>query len=92
VLGTDSTTTTPTMRIEQSYFQKSKALFHAAQALFTFVAGCLALAILTKSGNHGGQIGFFFALVSLLLTCHVLTVACHPLTNSPDSASSASPP
>jgi hypothetical protein len=53
------------MRIEQSYFQKSKALFHAAQALFTFVAGCLALAILTKSGNHGGQIGFFFALVSL---------------------------
>jgi hypothetical protein len=69
VLGNDSTTTTPTMRIEQSYFQKSKALFHAAQALFTFVAGCLALAILTKSGNHGGQIGFFFALVSLLLTC-----------------------
>ena len=54
------------MRIEQSYFQKSKALFHAAQALFTFVAGCLALAILTKSGNHGGQIGFFFALVSLV--------------------------
>jgi len=54
------------MRIEQSYFQKSKAAFHAAQALFTFIAGCLALAILTKSGNHGGQIGFFFALVSLL--------------------------
>jgi hypothetical protein len=88
VLGTDSTTTN--MRIEQSYFQKSKALFHAAQALFTFVAGCLALAILTKSGNHGGQIGFFFALVSLLRD--LLTIASHPLTNSPNSASSASPP
>lgn len=53
------------MRIEQSYYQKAKALFHATQALFTFVAGCLALAILTKSGNHGGQVGFYFALVSL---------------------------
>jgi hypothetical protein len=52
------------MRIEQSYYQKSKALFHATQALFTFVAGCLALAILTKSGNHGGQVGYYFALVS----------------------------
>ena len=31
------------MRIEQSYFQKSKALFHAAQALFTFVAGSFSL-------------------------------------------------
>lgn len=51
------------MRIEQTYFQKAKALFHAFQALFTFVAGCLALAILTKAGNHGGQVGFYFALV-----------------------------
>jgi hypothetical protein len=77
------------MRIEQSYFQKSKALFHAAQALFTFVAGCLALAILTKSGNHGGQIGFFFALVSLLdLPAYYALLTIPP----PDSASSASPP
>lgn len=53
------------MRIEQSYFQKAKALFHAFQGLFTFVAGCLALAVLTKSGNHGGQLGFYFALVRL---------------------------
>ena len=53
------------MRIEQSYYQKAKAAFHATQALLTFVAGCLALAILTKSGNHGGQVGFYFALVSL---------------------------
>lgn len=52
------------MRIEQSYYQKAKAAFHAGQALLTFVAGCLALAILTKSGNHGGQVGFYFALVS----------------------------
>ena len=52
------------MRIEQSYYQKAKAAGHAAQALLTFVAGCLALAILTKSGNHGGQVGFYFALVS----------------------------
>jgi hypothetical protein len=51
------------MRIEQSYYQKAKAAFHAGQALLTFVAGCLALAILTKSGNHGGQVGFYFALV-----------------------------
>ena len=53
------------MRIEQSYYQKAKALFHGLQALFTFVAGFLALTILTKSGNHGGQVGFYFALVSI---------------------------
>lgn len=60
------------MRIEQSYYQKAKALFHGLQALFTFVAGCLALTILTKSGNHGGQVGFYFALVSMQFTrpCH----------------------
>jgi hypothetical protein len=71
------------MRIEQSYYQKSKALFHAAQALFTFVAGCLALAILTKSGNHGGQVGFYFALVSFHVKSSRRTMRCSPPTNPP---------
>jgi hypothetical protein len=78
------------MRIEQSYYQKSKALFHATQALFTFVAGCLALAILTKSGNHGGQVGFYFALVSLSSRHTILFL--HPTNPTHHSASSASPP
>lgn len=51
------------MRIEQTYIQKSKAFFHGAQALLTFIAGCLALAILTKDGETGGQVGYYFALV-----------------------------
>lgn len=55
------------MRIEQSYFQKAKTLFHTFQALFTFIAGCLTLAVLTKEGGHGGQVGFYFALVGTLL-------------------------
>lgn len=74
------------MRIEQSYYQKAKAAFHATQALLTFVAGCLALAILTKSGNHGGQVGFYFALVSLHWTRHRYPSLIH------HSASSPSPP
>ena len=74
------------MRIEQSYYQKAKAALHATQALTAFVAGCLALAILTKSGNHGGQVGFYFALVSL----HPTLLHCPPLTLH--SASSPSPP
>lgn len=52
------------MRIEQTYIQKNKAFFHAAQALLTFVAGCLALTILTKDGKTGAQVGYYFALVS----------------------------
>lgn len=69
------------MRIEQTYFQKAKALSHGVQALFIFVAGCLALAILTKSGNHGGQIGFYFALVRLpVIFCSPNR---HPLSPGP---------
>jgi len=51
------------MRIEQTYIQKSKAFFHAAQGLLTLIAGCLALGVLTKDGGTGAQVGFYFALV-----------------------------
>lgn len=51
------------MRIEQSYVQKSKATLHAAQTLFIFIGGCLALAVLTKDGGTSGATGFFFGLV-----------------------------
>ena len=51
------------MRIDQSYVQKSKASLHAAQSLFIFVGGCLALAVLTKDGGTSGATGFFFGLV-----------------------------
>lgn len=53
------------MRIPQTYVQKIKAGVHFAQAFLIFIGGCLALAVLTKDGETGGQIGFYFALVSL---------------------------
>ena len=52
------------MKIPQTYLQKAKAGGHIAQAVFTFVGGCLALAVLTKAGGTGGEVGFFFGLVS----------------------------
>ena len=53
------------MRISQSYIQKSKAGIHVAQALLIFIGGCLALAVLTKDGETGGQVGYYFGLVSI---------------------------
>ena len=52
------------MRIEQTHIQRTKAGIHFAQAFLIFIGGCLALAVLTKNGKTGGQIGFYFGLVS----------------------------
>jgi hypothetical protein len=52
------------MRIPQTKPQKLKALVHAVQALFIFVAGCLSLAVLTMSGGSSGTMGYMFGLVS----------------------------
>lgn len=57
------------MKIELDKLGKAKQGFHAVQSLLIFVAACLALAVLTKTGYTGGQTGFFFALVSRLLPC-----------------------
>jgi hypothetical protein len=53
------------MRIPQTYIQKIKAGVHFVQAFLIFIGGCLALAVLTKDGKTGAQIGFYFALVSV---------------------------
>lgn len=53
------------MRIQQTKNQKIKAIVHFTQAFFIFIAGCLALAVLTKDGGTGAQIGYYFALVRL---------------------------
>ena len=36
---------------------------HIAQALIIFIAGCLAVVILTKDGRTDGRIGWYFGLV-----------------------------
>ncbi|KAK6434752.1 hypothetical protein LTR95_009067 [Oleoguttula sp. CCFEE 5521] len=51
------------MRIEQTQLQRAKALLHAVQGVITFIAACLALSILTKTGSNGRAIGFYFALI-----------------------------
>lgn len=51
------------MRIPQNHLQKVKAGVHGAQAFCIFVAGCLALAVLTKSGGMSATTGYFFGLV-----------------------------
>ncbi|WPH00846.1 Hypothetical protein R9X50_00367600 [Acrodontium crateriforme] len=50
------------MRIQQTKQQKIKAVTHFTQAFFIFIAGCLALGVLTKDGGSGAQIGYYFAL------------------------------
>ena len=54
------------MRISQTAIQKIQAGVHFAQAFLIFIGGCLALAVLTKDGTTGGQIGFYFGLVSFM--------------------------
>lgn len=51
------------MRIQLSYMQTVKASIHGVQLFLIFLAGCLALAILTKAGHTGAQVGFYFGLV-----------------------------
>ena len=60
-----STTDVFNMRIPQSSIQKIKTVVHIAQAALIFIGGCLALAVLTKDGKTGGQVGYYFALVSI---------------------------
>ncbi|EME43344.1 hypothetical protein DOTSEDRAFT_174149 [Dothistroma septosporum NZE10] len=50
------------MRVPQSKLQRLKAAMHLAQAVLVFVAGCLTLAVMTKAGGYGGQVGYYFAL------------------------------
>ncbi|KAK5166296.1 uncharacterized protein LTR77_008557 [Saxophila tyrrhenica] len=56
------------MRIPQTYYQKIKAGLHFAQGFLIFIAGCLALAVLTQEGEHGGQVGYYFAQLQCFLT------------------------
>lgn len=53
------------MKIPQTYIQKTKAGAHFVQAFLIFIGGCLALAVLTKDGKTGGQVGYYFALCFL---------------------------
>ncbi|CAK4030942.1 hypothetical protein BST61_czeina44g000420 [Lecanosticta acicola] len=53
------------MQIPQTKTQRTKAAIHLFQALLIFVAGCLTLAVMTKSGSFGAQTGFYFALCFL---------------------------
>ncbi|CZT21416.1 uncharacterized protein RCC_07279 [Ramularia collo-cygni] len=55
------------MRLPQNKLQRAKAALHGIQAVLVFVAGCLTLAVMTKSGGYGGQTGFYFALCFLTL-------------------------
>ncbi|PIA92001.1 hypothetical protein CB0940_09072 [Cercospora beticola] len=50
------------MRIPQTKLQRVKAGTHLFQSVLVFVAGCLTLAVMTKSGGYGGQSAFYFAL------------------------------
>ncbi|KAI9688018.1 MAG: hypothetical protein M1820_010325 [Bogoriella megaspora] len=56
------------MRVQQTKLQQSKTYVHIAQVVFIFVAGCLALAVLTKDGGTDGRVGWFFGLVGCLDT------------------------
>lgn len=62
------------MRIPQTKMQKIKIGIHAVQALLVFVAGCLTLAVMTKSGSFGGETGFYFALVCVLCLIIITSV------------------
>ena len=55
------------MRIPQTDIQRTKVLVHVAQLVFLFIGGILALVVLTKDGETGGSVGFYFGLVSLNL-------------------------
>lgn len=52
------------MRIPQTNLQTIKLGTHAVQAFCIFIGGCLSLAVLTKDGDTGGQVSYYFGLVS----------------------------
>ncbi|KAK4540967.1 hypothetical protein LTR36_008475 [Oleoguttula mirabilis] len=62
------------MRIPQTHLQKTKAYLHFAQAFVIFITGCLALAVLTKSGGIGGEVGYMFGLCFLSLPALIYQV------------------
>lgn len=67
------------MRVQQSKIQKGKTAAHTLQAILIFVAGCITLAIFTKDGTTDGRTKYFFALVSVALSCSrtsLLTMPC----------------
>lgn len=45
------------------YYQRTKNVIHAIQALAIFVAWAITIAILTKGGKTDGRIWYYFALV-----------------------------
>jgi hypothetical protein len=55
------------MKVPQSYIQKCKTVAHVFQALLIFIAGCITISVLTKSGKNGGATSWYFALVRLLI-------------------------
>ncbi|KAI7496846.1 hypothetical protein KC367_g6368 [Hortaea werneckii] len=64
------------MRIPQNYIQKVKAGIHGLQAFCIFIAGCLSLAVFTKSGGIDGSTGYMFALcfVSIIPLIYLIMV------------------
>ena len=47
------------------YYQRTKNVIHAIQALAIFVGWAMIIAILTKGGKTDGRIWYYFALVSI---------------------------
>ena len=45
------------------YYQRTKNVIHAIQALAIFVAWAMIIALLTKGGKIDGRIWYYFALV-----------------------------
>ncbi|KAK5121911.1 hypothetical protein LTR85_004483 [Meristemomyces frigidus] len=62
------------MRIPQTNLQKIKAGVHFAQAGLVFITACLALAVLTKSGGVGGEVGYLFGLCFLSIPALIYLV------------------
>lgn len=67
------------MRIPQNASQRIKGGLHLFQLLFIFVAGCVTLAIYTKDGSNGGEVAYYFALVSCAVS---QALSAHPLTSN----------
>jgi len=80
------------MRVPQSYIQKCKVAAHILQVLFIFIGACIAIAVLTKDGETGGAVTFYFALVCFPWLSEYLSPVHIANLLSAHSASSPSPP
>lgn len=51
-------------RLELTKLQKGKIGAHVVQALFTFIAVCVLIAMLARKGKVDGRVNWYLALVS----------------------------